>query len=635
MKNSKKIMALVFSFVLMLGAMTGAMAEAFETTIDWAAEYDVVVIGYGAAGASAAVNAVEAGAEKVLILEKAPLGHEGGNSRYAAQLVLSPENREQAITYYKNLRGDFDNQTDEILEYMVDGLMSTGPWMEAHGCDEIIYMQYTEYPELEGSESARAFLVNANGGFDAAYYRFLQNLCEGYADQIDIWYETPGVRLIQDRNTRIVHGVVAENNGQQYNIRAKNGVVMAMGGFENNDEMLENYCQLADAYSKGARYNTGDGVKMAIDVGADLWHMSALSGNDPNFINPETGISAGYALTHSKNMGWATGFSSYPMIIIGGDGTRFMDETQYPRHGHTRLSGTWFTQLVPNNSWCVFDETARLGAPAYPSWSQGMVDEIEKGWIIKADTLEELAVMMNVPADAFVAEVERYNGYCETGIDVEFGAPAGYDPTADGAHPLHVAESLQPLVTGPYYAFPLKATMTNTQGGARRNTNCEVVDPWDQPIPHLYSAGEFGSFYTDIYNGGGNLSECLFTGITAGTNAAAVKTDVMEGSVMEGKTAVDFSPVEVTYETAANEYIGVGAGIADDLTVKVTVEDNKMTAIEVISHNETKGVSDAAIAQVPAMILEAQSVEVDNISGATRTTDGIKAAVADALSQIK
>ena len=622
MKNTKKLMALALSLVLMLCAMTGAMAESFESTIDWAAEYDVVVIGYGAAGAASAVNAVEAGAKKVLILEKAPQGHEGGNSRYAAQLVLNPSNKETALVYYKNLRTLFDNQTDEILEYVVDGLCGTGAWMEAHGA-KLFYMPFPEYPELEGSSAATAFLVNGKS-WDAGYLKFLQSLVEEHKDQIDVWYETPGVQLIQDKATKIVHGVVAVNNGQQYNIRAKNGVVMAMGGFENSDEMLENYCQLSNAYSKGARYNTGDGVKMAIDVGADLWHMSALSGNDVNFVNPETGISAGYALTNSKYTGYATGFSAQAMMIVGGDGTRFCDETCFPRHGHTYKSGTWYTQQIPDNSWCVFDETARTAVPAYPSWSEGMVDEIEKGWVVKADTLEELAGLMGVPAENLVAEVEKYNVYCETGVDIEFGKG-----------PEHVASALKALTTAPYYAFPVKATMTNTQGGAKRNTNCEVVDVWGEAIPHLYSAGEFGSFYTDIYNGGGNLSECLFTGITAGTNAAAVKTDVLEGSVMEDKTAVDFSPVDVVYETAANEYIGKGSGIADGLTVKVTVVDGKMTAIEVIAHNETPGISDAAIAEMPARILEAQSVDIDGVSGATRTSDGIKAAVADALSQSK
>lgn len=622
MNTTRKIFALLLMLAMSLSSAVCATAETFESTIDWAAEYDVVVIGYGAAGAASAVNAVEAGAEKVLILEKAPQGHEGGNSRYAAQLVLSPkeEDREAALTYYKNLRTEFDNQTDEILEYVVDGLISAAPWMEAHGAN-LYYMPFPEYPELEGSEVARAFLVDAQS-WNAGYLRFLQNLVEGYTEQIDVWYETPAVRLIQDKATKIVHGVIAENNGQQYNIRAKNGVVMAMGGFENNDEMLENYCQLSNAYSKGARYNTGDGVKMAIDVGADLWHMSALSGNDVNFVVPETGIAAGYALTNSNNTGYATGFSALPMIIVGGDGTRFCDETCFPRHGHTYKAGTWYTQQIPDNSWCVFDETARTSAPAYPSWSEGMVDEIEKGWVVKADTLEELAELIGVPAENLVAEVEKYNGYCETGVDIEFGKG-----------PEHVASSLQPLVTGPYYAFPVYATMTNTQGGAKRNTNCEVVDVWGEAIPHLYSAGEFGSFYTDIYNGGGNLSECLFTGITAGSNAAAVKTDVMEGSVMEGKTAVDFSPVEATYETGANEYIGVGAGIADGLTVKVTMDGDKITAIEIVSHNETAGISDTALAEMPARILEAQSVEVDGISGATRTSDGVKAAVSDALSQ--
>lgn len=622
MKNCKKIMAFVFSFVLMLCAMTGATAEAFESTVDWAAEYDVVVIGYGAAGATAAVSAVDAGAEKVLILEKAPYGEEGGNSRYAAQLVLAPTDRDAALTYYKNLRGMFDNQTDEIVEGLVDGLLSNRAWFDAHGATYIEY-PFIEYPELEGSECAVTLLINGKT-WSGEYYKFLQNLVEGHEDKIDIWYETPGVKLIQDKDTKIIHGVVAENNGQQYNIRAKNGVVMAMGGFENNDEMLENFCQLSNAYSKGARFNGGDGIKMAIDVGADLWHMSALSGNDVNFVNPDTGVAAGYALTHTSSAGYVTGFSQYPMIIVGGDGTRFMDETAFPRHGHTYQSGTWFTQLVPDNSWCVFDETARTSAPAYPTWSEGMVDEIEKGWVVKADTLEELAVLMNVPAANLVAEVERYNGYCETGVDIEFGNSEE-----------HVAAALQPLVTGPYYAFPVHATMTNTQGGAKRSLQCEVLDVWGEPIPHLYSAGQFGSFFTDIYNGGGNLGECVFTGNYAGTNAAAAKTDVMEGSVMEGKTAVDFSPVEATYETAANEYIGVGTGIADGLTVKVTMDGDKMAAIEVISHNETKGLSDAAIAEMPAKILEAQSVEVDGVSGATSTSNGIKAAVADALSQIK
>ena len=619
--NMKKFVALALVMVMCL-SMTVASAEVFETTVDWNAEYDVVVIGYGAAGAAAAVGAVEAGAEKVLILEKAPYGHEGGNSRYAAQLVLAPTDREAALTYYTHLRGMFDNQTDEIVEGLVDGLLTVRPWLAEHGATLIDY-PFPEYPELEGAQAAVTVLVHKKT-WSAAYYKFLQNLVKGHEDKIDIWYETPGVRLIQDKDTKIVHGVIAENNGQKVNIRAKNGVIMAMGGFENNDEMLENYCQLSNAYSKGARYNTGDGVKMAIDVGADLWHMSALSGNDVNFVNPETGISQGYALTHTTVTAAWTGFPSTSVIIVGSDGTRFMDETAFPRHGHTYLSGTWFTQHIPENSWCVFDENARLTKKAYLSWSDGMVDEIEKGWVVKAETLDELAALTGINAEGLKAEIERYNGYCETGIDLEFGNTEEHNPAA-----------LVAIGEGPYYAFPVYATMTNTQGGAKRNLECEVLDVWGDPIPHLYSAGEFGSFYTDIYNGGGNLGECLFTGVEAGANAAAAKTDVMEGSAMEGKTAVDFSPVEATYETAANEYIGVGVGMANDLTVKLTMEGDKMTAIEVLSHNETPGISDPAFAQTPKMILEAQSVEVDAVTGSTMTSNGIKAAVANALSQIK
>ncbi|MEF9894992.1 MAG: hypothetical protein RR843_04370, partial [Clostridia bacterium] len=92
----------------------------------------------------------------------------------------------------------------------------------------------------------------------------------------------------------------------------------------------------------------------------------------------------------------------------------------------------WFTMQVPDNSWCIFDETARLYAPAYPTWSEGMVDEIAKGWVVKADTLEELAQLTGIAPESLLQTVATYNGFCETKIDLDFGANPG-----------HVAEALQ------------------------------------------------------------------------------------------------------------------------------------------------------------------------------------------------
>jgi uncharacterized protein with FMN-binding domain len=385
--------------------------------------------------------------------------------------------------------------------------------------------------------------------------------------------------------------------------------------------MLENYAQLADAHSKGAKYNTGDGVKMAIDVGADLWHMSALSGPDVNFVNPDTGISPGYYFTYPASAKHATGFTANNVINVGGGGTRFMNEAKDPRHGHTELGGTWFSLLVPQNAWCVFDDTARNTIPAYPNWSPGMTEEINKGWIISAATVRELAGKMGIDPEALEKTVADYNRYCAQGNDPEFHRDPRY---------------LKPVSTGPFYAFPIRASLTNTQGGARRNVQCEVLDAWGRPIPHLYSAGEFGSFYTDIYNGGGNLGECAFTGREAGKNAAAPKNDVQRASVMRSRTPVDFRTPPPVYTTGPNEYIGTGIGIGGDLVVKVTLDSAKrITAINFLRVHESRGISDRAITLVPQAIIAANSTSVDTVTGATVTSKAIIQAVNDALNKAR
>lgn len=593
----------------------------FEETIDWDAEYDVVVIGFGGAGASASIAAADAGSN-VLLLEKAPQGEEGGNTRYAAQLVLSPKDREKALTYYDVLRGNFDNQSDEVIEFIVDGAMDNYDWLIELGADEskLTYYDYIEYPEYDGSDGISTLLVDGES-WSGTFWKLLYDNVMQREDKIDVWYSSPAIQLIQDKETKIIHGVKVENDGKIYNVRAVNGVVMACGGFENNDEMLENYAQLSDAYSKGSKYNDGDGIKMAIDVGADLWHMSALSGPDVNFVNPETGISNGYYFTKTEPGKHATGFTANNVINVGGDGTRFMCETIEPRHGHVKLGGTYFSLLVPQNAWCVFDETARNAVPAYPSWSEGMTEEIEKGWIIKADTIEQLSGKMGIDAVSLAKTVTDFNSYCADGYDPDWQVEQ---------------EFLKPIETAPYYAFPIKATLTNTQGGAKRDVECQVLDVYGDPIPHLYSAGEFGSFFTDIYNGGGNLGECAFAGRTAGANAAQKKTDVIAPGVMEGKAHVDLSsPKVVDVTDGDNEYFGVGSGMGGDVTVKVTMDGDKISSVEVVSHHETIGIADRALEEIPTAIENEQNAEVDVVTGATLTSKAIMQAVEDALSKTK
>jgi uncharacterized protein with FMN-binding domain len=314
----------------------------------------------------------------------------------------------------------------------------------------------------------------------------------------------------------------------------------------------------------------------------------------------------------------ATGFTAHNVINVGGDGTRFMSETFEPKHGHIKSGGTWFSLLVPQTAWCVFDETARNITPAYPSWSKGMVDEINKGWVIKANSIQELAQKTGISADGLEKTIAQYNQYCAQGNDPDFHVEAEY---------------LKPVRTAPFYAFPIKASLTNTQGGPKRNIKCEVLDVWGNPIPHLYSAGELGSFFTDIYNGGGNLGECGFTGRDAGKNAAVVKRDVPSASVMGNKAPVDFRIQAAAITAGAGEYLGTGSGMGGDLVVRVKLDGKRIVSVEVVRHNETPGISDRALSDTPRSIVEKQSVQVDAVTGATATSKAIMQAAADALSK--
>ncbi len=130
-----------------------------------------------------------------------------------------------------------------------------------------------------------------------------------------------------------------------------------------------------------------------------------------------------------------------------------------------------------------------------------------KGWIKRADTLPALAHIVGLDPATLEATVSRWNGSVASKCDQEFGRTL----------------MLTPLAKGPYYAIELSPSMLNTQGGPRRNEKAQIVAPDSTPIPRLYSAGELGSIYSYLYQGTGNIGECLAFGRIAGRNAVAEK----------------------------------------------------------------------------------------------------------------
>ena len=602
---------------------TTALAEetdkSFEMNQQWDAEYDVIVIGYGFAGGVSAVIAADDG-EKVLLLEKAPLGHEGGNSRYSGQGCLTVDggtaNRDAAVEYLKRVRGNYNTPSDDILEAFVDSLLTVQDWFAAHGGNPVEkYKQIGEFQDIEGWDLMAAWSQNGeihNGGS----YLALQKIVNSN-ESIDVWYNAPAKKLLQNPDTKVVHGVSVEVEGKLYNVRARDGVVMTLGGFENNIQMIQDYHQLPCAYSKGALYNEGDGVKMAIDVGAELWHMSNTAGPDLNAVDPSSNRSYGYAIIGPHPL-LSTGFSLNSVIVVGADGTRFCSESVMPGHGYVNFHGRKIQQPLSLPAYVVFDSAA-FEKTIYANWDNNA--KVADGTIMKAYTIEELCAMLNLPEGSLAKTVEKYNRFCADKEDAQFGR----NP-----------ETLIPLdENGPYYAFEVKPTYTNTQGGPRRDSEGHVLGLDGNPIPHLFSAGECGSIWADIYQGAGNIGECFAFGLISGANAAMHKEDRIADSLLSGEAvnfAVKAEADEVELE--ADEAIGVGTGIGGDVKVKVKVADGKIVNVDILEQNETPEIGGRAFDSLVSQVIGSSSAEVEGVSCATITSDAFSKAVADALSQL-
>ncbi len=598
----------------------------YADTVAWDGRYDVVIVGFGGAGSMAAMAAADEGA-RVLLVEKAPEGHEGGNTRYCGQLFANGNgNYEDTLAYYKALAGDHEipeamlelyaREIANLADTISDKLgLNKEEFMAWNGIPVIGSMS-PEYPEFPGSDSIT--LTSTHAGISDGYlWQAMRKQVTDRADKIDVWFESPAVSLVQDPASKTILGVTVERGGEKLNVRADNGVVLTLGGFENNPEMLADYLGLTDSRAIGTLYNTGDGIDMVLDVGADLWHMEAYEGIG-DFSGSVVKVPEGERGTTMFGSSFTQGGS----IFIAGDGNRYLREDELTRHGHIKLGDAWMNARRPLRSFVICDET-QFNAFTMP---ENAVN------VQSASSIADLAALIDVDADTLVKTVENYNSYAKAGYDPQFGRSA---------------ESMAPITGGTYYAVELTAAMLNTQGGARRNENAEVLDRSGNPIPHLYSAGEFGGITAFQYQGGGNIAECVIFGQIAGKNAAAVKNDTLPAyTAAEKVTSNIVHTPGVTTDLAAseapdvtlgeNEYLGVSHnGMGGDLYVKVTMDGDKISTVEIVQHAETDGISDPARDQIPGAIVEANSTEVDNVSGATITSKAIKEAVEDALSQVK
>lgn len=620
---------------------TAAPAEkkefTFADTVRWDAQYDVVVMGMGAAGMVAAKTAADNGA-KVVIVEKCEEGKAGGNTKVCGQLfAYANGDKDAAKSYYTALAGGRDIEP-EIIDAISEGVANMADILaDEFGFNKDEYMDWTgvnvggtnmgamspEYPEMPGHEKM-ALWTTHKGASDGYLYQGLKQNVTDRVDAIDVWYSSPAKSLIQDPVTKTVVGVTVERDGKEMNIRALNGVCICTGGFERNKEMVQHYLNVINYAPRGGQFNTGDGIKMAQAVGADLWHMDCyegLFGLGSVTYPVEEGIPCDMIATLAQNA-----VNTGAAILVGTDGDRFVNESETVRHGHLYENGIWENPTFPEKVWYIIDETQKGEIEA-----AGAMPEEQLAKLTAYDSIDALAEGIGVDKDRLTKTIKNYNSFANNGEDYKCGREAQYMRAFDGKK---------------YYAMYMVSGLLNTQGGPKRSANAEVLDTQGNPIPHLYSAGECGGITVCMYQGGTNIAECITFGRIAGKNAAAVKdalptytVEAVESAPAQPGDIDDLVGEEETYETADNQYIGKAQGMDDEIVVRVTVDDGKISQVEVLKQNETEGIGVPATEQLPEKFVGLDTEEainaVDGISGATITSNALKQAVVNALLQAK
>ncbi len=487
-------------------------------------EYDVVVVGAGNAALCAALAARE-NAERVLVLERANEDESGGNSRFTAgamrvvyngaddlrELMPDLTDQECEITDFGTYTQDqFYDDMARVTQYrcdpdMVETLVTksyeTLSWMRTKGI---------RFAPIWGRQAFKVdgkfkfwggLTVEATGGGPGLMDALFQALDD---NGIDLLYDAQAQSLIYDGLA--VGGVRIKRRGELRDITAKS-VVLACGGFQANTEMRTRYLgpgwELAKV--RGTRFNTGDGIRMALDIGAMPWgnwsgsHAVGWERNAPDFGDLAIGDQ------FQKH--------SYPFtIMVNADGKRFVDEGADFRNYTYAKYGKVILEQPGQFAWQIFDKKSLpMKRDEYN------IRQVTK---VTADTIEDLAGKLEgVNPDAFLETVREYNaavrreipfnpnikdGLCTEGLEI---------PKSNWANPVDEA---------PFEAYAVTCGISFTFGGLRINNDGQVVDTGSTPIPGLYAAGELvgGLFYFN-YPGGSGLTGGAVFGRLAGNSAGA------------------------------------------------------------------------------------------------------------------
>jgi tricarballylate dehydrogenase len=486
------------------------------------ADCDVLVVGAGNAALAAAVAAREAGAARVVALEKAPADLRGGNTHYSGGLLRfafdTPEalrpivpDAEQRLRGFMAgvepypaalFRADLMRVTEgradfELAEILIGRSYDTVRWMAGLGIamEPALSLSGVRVGDtIKWSPGAVIRAQHEGVGLSRMWF----DVAAGKG--VEVRYDTRAVRLVQDRTGRVTGVATASRQG--FGEVSARAVVLACGGFEANPEWRARYLGRPWDHAKvrGTRYNTGDGLRMALDASAlpfGQWtgcHSTPIDATAPPYGDRR--------LTDKTNR------LSYPYgVLVNARGRRFFDEGEdFQFYTYAKLGG-----LILNEP----------GGVAYQIFDSKVTHLLEgrykTGTPVTADSLRELVERLPLDRAACRHTLEQYNAAVAAG---------SFDPTvrdglATAGLDLPKSNWAQPLDRPPFVAYPVTGGITFTFGGVRIDDRAQVIDTSWAPIPGLYACGEMvGGLFHGNYPGGSGLMSGAVFGRIAGTHAA-------------------------------------------------------------------------------------------------------------------
>jgi tricarballylate dehydrogenase len=492
---------------------------------------DVVIVGAGNAALCAALAAREAGAETITVLERAPIEERGGNSYYTGGGFRFPyAGTDDVCSLLPHLR-DQDADDIDLAAYPEEKFFADMGRVTHYRCDpemvELLVTQARDGMRWLGEHGVRfgwsrgrhAFKVDGRFKFWGGLTIEVNGAGAGLVERLSTAVEQAGIRI--EYGTRAVDLLMDGDAVVGVQVRTDAGlkdipgraVVLACGGFEANEEWRARYLgpNWDLARVRGTRFNTGDGHKMALDIGArpfGHWsgcHATAWDSNAP--------------LVSDRKHGDSFSRHSYPLgIVVNTDCQRFIDEgADFQSYTYAKYGAELLKQP---------------GIQAFQLFDDKVIQHCRSDYRasgvsrIVADTIEDLAKGLEVDPDKLVATVSEFNAAVQAG---------DYDPNVkDGKRTsgLRVDKTnwALPLDTPPYYGYPVTTGVTFTFGGVRIDAQGRVLDWSGDPISGLYAAGEIvgGLFYHNYPSGTGLMAGTVF-GRIAGASAAKLASQESVG----------------------------------------------------------------------------------------------------------